>query len=103
MTVDERTAVIDHLTACEHNMAELKGKAYSGDGDVLANFKRNAERLGLSRFQVWAVYFNKHIDAINNAIAQNPITPVDRSEGLGGRLLDARVYLGLLECLLNEE
>ena len=80
-----------------------KGKAYSGDGDALSNFKRNAERLGLSKYQVWLIYFMKHIDSICNAIKDNPEAPSDQTEGLHGRIVDAENYLDILECLLTED
>ncbi len=80
-----------------------KGKAYAGTGDVFANFKRNAERVGVSKYQIWLVYFNKHIDSITNAIKQQPENPVDESEGLAGRIDDAKNYLDLLAGMLEED
>jgi hypothetical protein len=85
------------------SIAESKGNAYSGSEDSLDNFKRNAKNLGLSKYQIWNVYFSKHIDSINNAIKQNPEKPVDKSEGLHGRIIDAMTYLSILECLLKED
>ena len=41
-----------------------KGNDYSGDKDAFLNFKRNAVTLDVKPELVWAVYFNKHIDAI---------------------------------------
>jgi hypothetical protein len=69
---------------------------------VLLNFKRNAERLGLTPFQVLQVYMNKHFDSINSAIAAHPEMPSCASEPIAGRILDAINYLGLLQCLLYD-
>lgn len=82
---------------------DSKGKAYSGDVDVFANFKRNAEKAGLTKYQIWLVYFNKHIDAITNSIKDNPDNPVDETESMQGRIDDAINYLELLEGMLEED
>lgn len=102
MKPQDRQIILKQLHTQELEIAQSKGAAYAGNGDVLENFKRNAKALGLSPYQIWAVYFNKHMDAINNAIKATPDQPVDHSEGLQGRILDARTYLGLLSCLLQE-
>ncbi len=101
----EETVKKEHIPVLFGEMLEMirhKGKAYAGTDDSLANFKRNAERLSLSPFQIWAVYFNKHIDSINNAIGQNPTAPKDKTEGMHGRIIDAMTYLSILHCLLEE-
>lgn len=103
MTTQQRDVILMDLVDEELATYREKGLAYAGTGDTLANFKRNAERLDLTKYQVWGVYFNKHIDSINNAIAQNPGSPVDKTEGLRGRIVDARNYLGILLCLLTED
>lgn len=103
MTVEKRLDIAHNIFADVDNLLLTKGKAYSSLNDSLANFYRNAERLGLTPFQIWAVYFNKHIDSINNAIQYNPSNPVDSSEGLEGRIRDAITYLTILECLLIEQ
>lgn len=83
-------------------LLQQKGAAYSGDADAFANFKRNGEKLGLSRFHIWAVYCGKHLDAIFGAIRRNPSAPVDPSEGMEGRIDDAINYLELLSGMLRE-
>lgn len=103
MTIEERTDIARGIFENVLEISESKGKAYAGNGDSLANFKRNAERLGLSKYQIWAVYFNKHIDSINNAITQNPNSPVDKTESMSGRIIDAVTYLCILEALLEED
>lgn len=80
----------------------VKGAAYAGSKDVLRNFKSNAERLGITPYQVWAIYANKHFDTIINAISTTPSYPVDASESMQGRIKDSINYLLLLDALLSE-
>ena len=75
---------------------ESKGKAYSGDDDAHANFKETADKIGNTPYQVWATYFGKHVDCIMRAIKANPDAPVDDTEGLRGRIIDAVNYLAIL-------
>ena len=103
MTVEKRLELVNSLHDEAIKIMIAKGNAYAGGQDSLANFKRNAERLGLSKYQIWGVYFNKHIDAINNAIKDNPEHPIDKTEGLEGRIIDAKNYLDILYCLLHED
>lgn len=102
MTVQERQDLSRDLLNKALDILENKGRAYAGERDVLLNFKRNAERLGMTRYQIWAVYANKHIDSINNAIADNPAEPVDTTEGLEGRIIDVINYHLILYAMLNE-
>lgn len=98
----KRNELLKNLFSHCEAMMNKKGKSYAGSEDVLANFKRNAELLGMTPFQVWAVYFNKHVDSINNAIKENPEYPIDRSEDIKGRIIDSISYLTLFDCLLVE-
>jgi hypothetical protein len=82
---------------------KAKGADYSGREDALANFKRNAERLGMTKYQIWAVYTAKHIDSIFNSIKTDPNSPQVESEPLRGRIVDAISYLSILEALLAED
>lgn len=87
-------------------MAELgrvKGGEYSGDADRLANFKRNAEALGLDPLQVWAVYAAKHWDSLMTFIKDlQTKTDRPRSEAIEGRADDLLVYLMLFKGLLQD-
>jgi hypothetical protein len=47
-----------------------KGAEYAGDGDRLANFKRNAARNGQTVLETWMTYWNKHIDSIHTYMAR---------------------------------
>lgn len=90
----------------ENDVAEIlgiKGESYASEDDVLHNFKDNAARLGLEPFQIWAVYFNKHVCAIFKAIKSNPKFPEDTSEGFVSRLEDAAAYIKLGHALYQED
>lgn len=85
-------------------LANLKGGEYSGDSDRLANFRRNAEALGLDYRQVWAVYAAKHWDAIMQSIKDLATgTKRPRLESLQGRCRDLITYLLLFEAMLLEQ
>lgn len=104
MTIIERQLIVSKIMEEVLSMAESKGKDYSSQEDSLSNFKRNADKLGLTKFQVWAIYFNKHIDSINNAIIKNPKNPEHgvSSEPFHGRIIDSITYLTILACLIEE-
>jgi len=96
-------AFVNERTKARLDLLDKKGLAYSGDTDAFENFKRNGERLGLSKYQVWLVYFMKHIDSITNAVKNAPNAPVDQTEGLTGRVDDAINYLNLFAGMLKED
>lgn len=103
MKREEFYKLVTEATSEMMRLLEEKGRAYSGEGDVFDNFKRNADAMGLTKYQVWLVYCSKHFDAIRNAVKQNPSQPIDKSEGLVGRIDDAINYLNLLRGMLKED
>lgn len=85
------------------NLAETKGREYSGDFDRLANFRRNALALGLMKETVWAIYAAKHWDAIMSYIRNVQAgTPVELSEPIEGRIDDLITYLLLFKAMVEE-
>lgn len=86
-----------------NSLSTLKGGEYAGDIDRLANFRRNAQSLGLLMDQVWAVYAGKHWDAIQQYV-QDIATGKTRvrSEPIEGRADDLIVYLILFKAILEE-
>lgn len=93
MTQGEYDVVAGELMAAAREIESSKRPGYTrGDLDVLANFKRAAERAGVTTEQAWAVFFLKHIDAILS-IMTKPDLPV--SEAAEGRFADAINYLRL--------
>ena len=88
------------LLASAHDIADAKRPAYTiGSEDVLANFKRVAERTGLTPQQVCCVYLLKHTDAICAAVKDSGIP---QAEDLKGRFADAINYLVLLWAVMQE-
>ena len=84
-------------------LGQLKGGEYAGDTDRLANFRRNAERFGVTMELIWGVYAGKHWDAISQFVndVQNKRTR-KRLEGLAGRADDLIVYLLLFKAMVEE-
>lgn len=85
-----------------------KGNEYSTDADRLCNFKLNAEKLGTKPLLVWSIYFNKHIESINNFVNKaNKTSAVGASsvlsEPIEGRFHDAINYLYLGLALVTEQ
>lgn len=103
MTLEERQRIAEMRFAKCAKLLMAKGKDYAGDQDALSNFKGVARRLGLSKYQVWGVYFLKHIMSITNSIIANPKNPQVESEPLESRITDAINYLVLFEALLKEK
>jgi hypothetical protein len=85
------------------NLGTNKGGEYAGDGDRLANFRRNGENLGLPMETVWAVYAGKHWDAIQQYIKdQRNGKERLRLEPIEGRVDDLITYLILFKAMLDE-
>jgi len=77
------------------------GKEYTReDPDVLKNFKRIGRDLKLPMEAVWAVYFQKHADAIMNYCSNGG--KVHSDEPIRKRIQDARNYLMLLAARVEE-
>jgi hypothetical protein len=103
MLLTERERVIEELMEKCREVLCAKGKDYSGETDSLSNFKRNAERLGLTKYQVWLVYFLKHVDSVSNAIKAAPAFPQVESEPLEDRVIDIANYVFILAALIRED
>ena len=82
---------------------KTKGDDYASKEDALANFKRNAERLGMTKYQVWLLYFTKHVDAIINSVKRDPTCPQVESEPIRSRVVDNINYLILFAALMEED
>jgi len=89
------------LTECTEILSS-KGLDYAGNEDANRNFKEVGRTLGMTPFQTWAVYFNKHVDAVNNAIKNNPDNPKRHAESVEESLKDIINYAGILYTLIYE-
>ena len=103
MTASERTKLLKQYLDDVINVLDSKGKAYSGTDNVNRNIEDTANDLRLTKYQVWSVFFKKHIDCIFNSIADNPEAPVDNTESLDGRITDAINYLLILKTMLVDD
>lgn len=98
--------LLDDFEKKEQSLLGYKRSEYaSEDGDVLVNFKENAEFLGMTPEEVCFTYLMKHIQAIRNGV-YNPDKRLgwnegDR-EGFSQRIADARNYLILLAACMSE-
>jgi hypothetical protein len=102
MTTAQQLKLADELVNEAIGVLKAKGKDYSSDTDALANFKRNADKLGLTKYQVWSLYFTKHVDAIINSIKRDPVNPQVESEPIKSRVVDIINYGICLVALLEE-
>ena len=99
MKIDEFNEMILVVLDKCRDIMNSKGVAYSGVDDKFGNFNRIADKLGLDRKQVWSVYFNKHIDAIDAFLRKE----YKDCEPIQGRIMDAINYLLLLYGMVDEE
>jgi hypothetical protein len=104
MNRDQFNKLIDETFTKIKNLSNTKGEEYSGQEDALANFKRNAERMGLDPLQVWFVYTAKHFDSVSTFIkdiASNKVR--NYSEPIDGRADDLIVYFLIFKALYKEK
>ena len=57
--------LVNDTMAATAGILIAKGAEYAGDGDRLANFKRNAEKQSTTSLQIWKQYYSKHADSID--------------------------------------
>jgi hypothetical protein len=91
----------------QDDIETAKRPAYTvGSRDVLANFKRVAERSGITPLQCILVYFLKHIDSIQSAVGVHTSASegeIPQAEPIVERFADAANYLNLMLALMIEE
>ena len=68
--------------------------------DVLHNFKSTAKSIGITPMEVWAVFFNKHIQAI---LSHSGDPSMHQAEPIDSRYADALNYLFLGFAMLVED
>jgi hypothetical protein len=84
-------------------LSKLKGGEYAGDGDRLANFRRNGTDQDLPMETIWRVYAAKHWDAIGQ-YCKDRLKGKDREriESITGRADDLITYLILFKAMVDE-
>ena len=100
MNTADFTAIVSAARQRQDELLIVKGKDYTRhEEDRLSNFKRSGIALGLSSIQVWAIFINKHIDAVMAYVK----TGRTESESIQGRLDDIVNYCYLGEALIREK
>jgi hypothetical protein len=95
----EFTQLIEGARQWQDKVLLEKGKDYTMENDDrLHNFKMIAEMIGITPFQVWAVYWLKHVFAIANYAKGG-----HESEPIEGRFGDNENYSYLGRGLAKEE
>ena len=95
--------LVDNTVQKLLELADKKGGEYAGDEDRLANFRRNAEALGMNMESVWSVYAAKHWDAMMQYVKDlNTGKERERMEPIEGRAIDLIVYLMLFLAMTDE-
>lgn len=82
------------------NLNNTKGKEYSGDADVLSDFKEVAAAVGITPAQALLTYMTKHWRAINSYAADSDL---ELSEPISGRIDDLILYAHLLDALIADQ
>jgi hypothetical protein len=104
MSPQEFDELVERTYSEIQTLISVKGGEYANDTERFENFIRNGKRLDLHRLIIWAVYFNKHVDAINSYVATLQKGQVrESSEPIEGRFIDAIVYLLLGLGMLEED
>jgi len=80
-------------------LTTTKGVEYANSADRLANFKEVAREVGVKPEVVAWVFLTKHM----RSIAQFIKSGQTHSEPIHGRIVDAILYLELLDALIQEE
>lgn len=102
MTPERFKKLLEQTFEEARQLEQTKGGEYAPGADRLANFKTNAQALGLPPEAIWATYAGKHWDSIRTYtrdIVEGKTR--ERSEPIEGRFKDLIVYcilgLGLVE------
>lgn len=99
MTYKEREKIYKEIWDFCHKTFQTKGVDYSGEKDVVSNFKRSAEKYGITPEQVLCVLMDKHNQAIERYVKTGHL----KGEPVEAKILDNINYLGLLLCIIKEK
>lgn len=100
MIKSEFQKVLESVFSSMRNLTQTKGEEYAGSEDQFANFKRSAEQAGITKHQVWLVFFNKHMDSIKYFVKNGKL---ESTESIQSRIDDAILYLILLRGMIEED
>ena len=99
MNIDTFNKEHDILITKSMDIMRSKNKDYSVNDDPLAGFNKIAKDLGITSFQVWAVFASKHWQALTNFASKGTI----ESEPIEGRIIDMINYSCLLHLLIIDD
>lgn len=101
MTIDERLEFVRARFKDIEGLLSNKGRDYGAEYDANQNFHEAADELGdkFSEYDVWMVYFNKHMRAIKRFIREGFV----ESEPIDARIGDAITYLFILWSMHESE
>jgi len=102
VTIQEREELAKKLFEKCIEVLKAKGKDYEVNGDCLQQFKLIADLVGITPYQVWAVFWCKHALSILGAVKKHPEHPETTAEPLEGRVIDNINYDVCLMGLLKE-
>ena len=100
MKWSEQQSLFRSIVKEEADILNRKGAEYASDTDANANFKKRAEDIGIDPKQILWIFLSKHLDSIKSFIKKGKEIS---DEPIAGRINDARNYLFLLSCLIEEE
>lgn len=95
------TACDKLLTQKGHDYTQGRSEVKSDHKGRLINFYKNAEKNGLTPYQILNVYMGKHLDAIDTFIKSGGLRT--ESEPIEGRICDAINYMLLLYKMVKYE
>lgn len=100
VTVNEfRTGAYADILGRADKIMWAKMGDYARDADAFHNFRRSATAVGITPYQVWQVFADKHWGAITRFCRDGKV----ESEDIRDRLADLINYLTLLAGLIREE
>lgn len=99
MTHDDFNASVVNFLSATNEMIVAKNADYAGGQDPFAAFDETALTLGLTREQVWAVFWMKHVRAVLKWVESGELA----SEDIRSRLLDLAAYPAILYASIMED
>ncbi|MCW0193380.1 MAG: hypothetical protein OJJ55_19020 [Rhodococcus sp.] len=100
MTHDDFNGFVSNFVNEAAAEVKRKNADYAGSSpSPFAAFDETAATLGLTREQVWAVFYMKHVRAVLRWVADGSLD----SETIESRLLDLIAYPAILYAMINEE
>lgn len=100
MTRDEMEKLMECLSKDSLQIWKEKNKEYSLDDNPFHNFDDSAKVAGVDRKTVLLIFLQKHLNAIFTYIREGHLYS---NEPIECRITDARNYLDMLYCMIQEE